>query len=834
MIKALAELTSNSASIKGIKRSRKQKKAIFQGVCIFVACSLANIPAKAMAQITPDGTLPTSVEQLREIMRINGGERAGNNLFHSFEEFSIPEGMEAVFENATDIENIFTRITGESVSNIEGILRTQGGANFFLVNPNGIIFGENASLDVGGSFIATTADNIQFEGDTEFTANDSTTEPIISIERPIGLGFGSNPGAIEVNGNGSPISRNSDVMSQNIPFNLDIDTTGLFVKSGNNLALVGGDINIKGGSLTANSGRIELGSVSSGVVSINSSTGWALEYGTELSFKDIEFSDKSSANVSGVEEGSMSITGNNISLKDGSILLSQNTGDASTETLSVNAYESLIVSGSAPDKTASSIITETVNDGKASDIEISANNLQLTDGGIINSSTFGAGDTGSLNIEVSNLAQLSRNSPESLEIFPSNISTTSLGIGNAGKISLSLEKLLASNGSRVSSITYSTGNTGSININANSIEIDGTTEKDTLAGFIGSSTFNSGNSNDVTISTTSLKLLNGASVSTDSIADGNVGQVTINASKLVEINGSDPNRKNAQSKITSAVNVEKNEVIREFLGISSVPNGNAGSVSIRTPLLNVYEKAIIRVENKGTGNAGILSINAEDINLDNTASITAAAASGNGGDINIDSDRLQIDNDSQITTQAGNNGDGGNVTIKTTSLLAKKNSEITANAFAGTGGNIQINAQGLFLFPDSTIEASSELGIDGTVRINTLDTNLQKDLEPSELNLITDEDTLANSCLVRRNEQQGSFVINNGSSLSTMGESEFYDSGSITGIENTFSNWEVEQLPIIEPQSLNSSIPAQQAVKTKDGRVFLVSAPQSVKSLICN
>ncbi|MEY2833120.1 MAG: hypothetical protein RLZZ574_2379, partial [Cyanobacteriota bacterium] len=135
MIKAIAELTSNSGSIQRPKKQTswtqwQQTKAIYRGLCIFVACSLANIPAKTMAQITPDGTLPTSVEQLQEIMRINGGERAGNNLFHSFEEFSIPKGMEAVFENATDIENIFTRITGESVSNIEGILRTQGSANF--------------------------------------------------------------------------------------------------------------------------------------------------------------------------------------------------------------------------------------------------------------------------------------------------------------------------------------------------------------------------------------------------------------------------------------------------------------------------------------------------------------------------------------------------------------------------------------------------------------------------------------------------------------------------------------------------------------------------------
>ena len=152
----------------------------------------------------------------------------------------------------------------------------------------------------------------------------------------------------------------------------------------------------------------------------------------------------------------------------------------------------------------------------------------------------------------------------------------------------------------------------------------------------------------------------------------------------------------------------------------------------------------------------------------------------------------------------------------------------------GTGGNIQIDTKGLFLFPDSNIEASSELGIDGTVEINTLDNNLQKDLEISELILIVNEDSLANSCLARRNSQQGSFVINNGNSLLTTGESGFYDSGSITGMNNFSNNSQVDQLPITEPQSLENLIPAEQAVKTESGRTFLVSAPQSVQSLICN
>ena len=107
----------------------------------------------ATAQVIPDGTTSTTVDVDGTI---NDGNRAGGNLFHSFQEFSVPDGGRAFFNNALDIVNIFSRVTGGNISDINGLLGANGTANLFLLNPAGIIFGENARLDIGGSFFCTT------------------------------------------------------------------------------------------------------------------------------------------------------------------------------------------------------------------------------------------------------------------------------------------------------------------------------------------------------------------------------------------------------------------------------------------------------------------------------------------------------------------------------------------------------------------------------------------------------------------------------------------------------------------------------------------------------
>ncbi|MFM2315287.1 MAG: hypothetical protein RLZZ04_4563 [Cyanobacteriota bacterium] len=609
------------------------------------------------AQVILDGTLLTSVEQLQEIMRINGGQRAGNNLFYSLEEFSIPEGMEAVFENATDIENIFTRVTGESVSNIDGILRTQGAANFFLVNPNGIIFGDNTQLDVGSSFIATTADSIQFEGGTKFATSDTTTQPIITIDRPIGLNFGGNNGAITVNGNGNQIASESPLQ----PIKFDQEPEGLSVPLGKTLALIGNGIDFNGGIITTEGGEIYLTSVDSGVVNINeNASGFTLTSNDSSKFQDINLNQQSLISASGEQTGIVSLIGENINLLNASFVLAQNEGTSSDSSLNINATEALSLSGRVSN-VPSNISSETFNSGKGANINISAQRMQLQNSGRIRTNSFSRGVGGDINVDIA----------DSIQLSTSSIIATTFAEGNAGNVHLFASQLRL-NAAGVTSSTNGSGNGGNVTVDAALIEIAGTASTDRAS--IATTSFSTGDTGNLTLNTKQLRVIDGASLSSSSFATGDAGTLAINASESVEVRGASNNRviiTNPHSTIRSAVQSVSPQAAKA-LGLPTVPTGNAGNLTINTPQLNVIQEGVVSVENQGTGSGGTLSINAEQLNLSEAGRITAASVSGTGGNINLKTAQLHLDEKSSITATAENNGNGGNVTINTTALLVKK------------------------------------------------------------------------------------------------------------------------------------------------------------------
>jgi filamentous hemagglutinin family protein len=669
---------------------KKRMSSLIKVLCLSAICSFTIAPTDVKAQITPDGTVNTQTQQEGNNVDITGGTREGNNLFHSFEEFSIPTGEEASFLNEADIENIFTRVTGDSVSNIDGILRAQGSANLFLMNPSGIIFGENASLDIGGSFVGTTANSIEFADGNQFSAEDTTQKSVLTVSVPVGLGFmGNSPGPILVNGKGNQITPSTSKS----PTSVQESTTGLLVDSGETLALIGGDVNLNGGTLKAPGGRVELGSVNSGSVSFQE-----VEKGLNFGFnnatinRNLALNNLSLLDASGEGKGAIFLTGGNINIADASVLLIQNRGDIQAEGVSINAPESLTLFGTSPGgKVSSAISTETLSSGKGGDITVSTSKLVLKDAASIRTTNYTDAEGGNVTINATESVQLLENTSvdPARPLVTSVISNAAVGSGNAGSLQVSTPQLKILDGGYITSSTFGTGAGGNVNINADDIEILGLKSNGNeiiSISVISASSFNAGDAGILNINTEKLRITDGAQIASSSFATGNSGNVTINATDSIEVSGVGVG---SQSLIgASADIIPDTDLIKKIYNLPEAPSGFSGNVLINTPDLNVNSGGIVSVKNDGTGDAGELSINADSIDLDDSGSISAASASGNGGNINIKTDRLSLDEESQVTATADNNGNGGNINIKTILLDAKKNSDITANAFAGKGGNI--------------------------------------------------------------------------------------------------------------------------------------------------
>lgn len=676
----------------------------------YVIASVFWVDHPAQAQIVPDSTLPVNsqVTNNGNTSIINGGTTRGTNLFHSFREFSLTTGGTAHFNNSLGIQNIFSRVTGNSISNIDGILKTNGSANLFFLNPRGIVFGANARLNLGGSFLATTADRINFADGKVFSA--IQPQPILTVSLPVGLGLGTEPGKIQVLGSGHQLIAPlfSPVFRPN-------SATGLKVPPGQTLALVGGDVSLIGGVIAAPGGRIEVGSGSNGEVSFSTANSqWFLDYQRVPQWRNIKLSQRSLLDTSGNGGASIQLQGRQIQLQDGSVLLSQNQGILPDWELRLKAREFIDINGTDPiARIPGGVFSESINLGNSANITISSPKIRLQTGGELTTRTYSPGKGGNISIEAADYLQILGLSPIDSRAI-STVIALSIGSGAAGDIQVTTSKLEIVGGGRLLSSASSTGAGGNVTIDASdSVELRGFGVQRFQRSSINASTVGYGRAGNLTINTSRLILADGSRIDTSTVADGFGGNININALKLVDISGTASDSTVSSSITANAFRPDPQ--LQELLGLPSLPSANSGNIDINTPQLRVSERGAISVENQGTGNAGNVSINASKISLNSGGSITAATASGNGGEISINSSDFRLDNAS-ITATAGSNGNGGNIDIDTAGLVLD-NSSITSDAFIGKGGNINIDT-GILLQRNSNITASSQLGIQGQVQVN--------------------------------------------------------------------------------------------------------------------
>jgi filamentous hemagglutinin family protein len=304
-------------------RSDKFKRALLW-TALSLVFGLNAAPLRAQ-QVAADGTLKTLVTTQDNLnFTITNGTRSGQNLFHSFREFSIPKEGSAIFDlrSSPAIDNIFSRVTGDRPSNINGLIQTIGGnrPNVFLLNPNGILFGNQARLDIGGSFLGTTAQGIQFDNGILFT-NGTMAEALLNVRVPTGVQMGLSPATIQVEGKGHGLIS----QGPQLPYQRNPNVSNLQVRPDKTLALLGGEIMLNGGVLTA--GNVELGSPVAGRSGGNAFVGlqpivngFTFDYAQVGSYGNIQLLNQSLVDISRQSAGTMKINAQDLQLKEGSLL----------------------------------------------------------------------------------------------------------------------------------------------------------------------------------------------------------------------------------------------------------------------------------------------------------------------------------------------------------------------------------------------------------------------------------------------------------------------------------------------------------------------------------
>jgi filamentous hemagglutinin family protein len=615
--------------------------------------------------ITLDGSLGSSgpiptvnnVGNFRTIygIRQSLGQTRGSNLFHSFNRFNLLNGEAAFFFSSSGIHNIFSRVTGGTPSEINGLIRTlnttgtqRANVNFYLMNPAGIIFRPNARLNIGsstrGSFVATTLDAIAFPNGSQFSAiNPGNANSLLTVVGdPSGfVASQRQPGAIHSIGN------------------------TLQVATGQSLVLVGGDVLLDNSNLYVSyptGGRIEIGSLKgAGIIGLtgnNSLMKTTIPKGIEQG--DVLIRNRSEIGVDAANGGDLTIHARNIEVSGFSELLG---GIAPRRGISGSQAGNIVLNASHAIRLIGGRIYNWVRNGSvgnAGNIIITARSLELSNKGSLIGDTSGRGNGGSINIHVTDGVVLNGLGSSGETLISSNASPSS--VGNAGNIRIASGSLSLLNGAQINSDMYGRGQGGVIDVNVrNTVTIDGSDNgfqsgmSSTLGGLlrfsggilpiIGSV---SGKSGQISIKARNILLSNEGTLQTSTFGIGDAGTISLQAEDLISMKSG--------SQILSAISFEgngKGGTINVKAGNLSISNGS----SIQTIVRGAARSHGILLRS-GRGEAGSININVQDSvvldsegNVEKFTGIASTLASntfGKGGSIYLNSEALDLRNGAQI------------------------------------------------------------------------------------------------------------------------------------------------------------------------------------------
>lgn len=620
------------------------------------------------AQIVGDPTVGSQVQTSDSLnFLITGGTVAGPNLLHSFEQLSIPQGGSVEFANPDNLQTIISRVTGDIASQIDGELRVEGIANFFLLNPGGIHFGSDASLNLNGSFIASTASTVDFADGSSWRMSDRSPPVLLSASLPIGLKFGADPQSIIVRARSQRLT----------------------VAEGNTLALVSKGIQIVEGNLFVPGGRVDLGSIAeNSQVNLQvDSTRVSLSY-TEVSaseFQDISLTDQAVIFVTGLQDNVIQIRSRNLEFSNRSGLF------IFGGLVDINASESIKILN------LSGIRTQPLP-GTPTNIRIKTKRLFQDNFSVISINNFNLVGT---NQNIENVIHVE--AFESVELVnASQIASQTFGMEDAGNIEITTPKLILLDGGQVTSTTFGSGNSGTIDITAtdliraeglqsggeDNIFLSGILAR-TSGQFGGESV--TGTAGAIQVNTNNLVLKDSAriAVAAEEGSRGAAGNLTINARESIQLTN--------QAQINA-----------------NTSTGNGGNIFLQTQDLRLLDNSqiITNAEDEATG--GNISIDTGLLLASGNSDITANADQGLGGRVTIDTTGLFLSQDSNITatSQRGPELDGVvdlNVELDPSQgLVTLPKQRITPNLFQGCYTRGQSNRNNFVITGKGGIAANPE------------------------------------------------------------------------------------------------------------------------------
>ncbi len=722
-------------------------KLTLRNICLSCACALSYLTSgiSVSAQIVPDKTLPvnSTVTTTGLLHTINGGTTVGVNLYHSFQDFSVPTNNTAYFNNAANVQNVMARVTGSSISNIDGTLKANGNTNLYLLNPNGIAFGANAKLDIGGSFVGSTANGFKFPDGSEFSAtNPQAPLPLLTMSITPGLQYGtSNVGAtISNRGNliaGQDLVLNADkldlqgslqatrdlsLQAQDVVKIRDTVTTPFVVTSGRDTTIQGNnsvDILALNNPLTQIESGGNLSLISDGTISGDAHL---------LSGGNLTFLTTTGGFANFVSKYDPIIYANGdvtFGNYTGTALKVEATGSIQGGNITITAPDT---SGAIPvsDRDFTTLTTLPSLILRAGVASVTSNVPQTTGGTTFTSATLG-NPVGSITVGSINTSVAAGNGnggdvilSATQNVVTGNIRTYGGVIGNSGNITINAKSLSYTNGTALDASTKGQGNAGNISITASDL-VSFDTGSLVLSNVINGAVGNAGN---VTINAGSLAVNSGAQLEAITYGQGNAGNIIINAADTVLFSGRSSN----------------NIIFASAAGttIESTGVGNGGNITINARSVSFLNGARLEASTTGTGNAGNITINATDnvllsgINSGYATEIHSdvnSTATGNAGTVTINASSVSLTNGAILQSNTYGNGNAGNVNINASGLVTLDASVAISNVALGAignAGNVTVNASSVSLINNGAQIESNTLdnGNAGNVTVNASSVSL--------------------------------------------------------------------------------------------------------------